>query len=227
MGKATKVLYLEDEWSLGRIVKESLTSRGYNLKLIDNGSEFMTAFHQFQPNICLLDVMVPNIDGLTIGEMVREANQKMPIIFLTAKSQSSDVLKGFKSGGNDYIKKPFSMEELIVRIYNLVNRTETQKTAEVLELGNYTFNFPKQQLQYKSEIAIQLTHREAHLLFHLLKNKNQVLDRSIILNKLWGTDDFFSARSMDVFISKLRKKLKQDHTLKIINVRGFGYKLTV
>ena len=109
----------------------------------------------------------------------------------------------------------------------MVNRTQVQKTSKVLDIGDYTFDFPKQQLQFKDEDAVQLTHREAHLLFHLIKNKNQVLDRSLILNKLWGTDDFFSARSMDVFITKLRKKLKQDENIQIINVRGFGYKLTI
>lgn len=117
------------------------------------------------------------------------------------------------------------MEELIVRINNLLNRTQVQKTSEVLQIGDYTFDFPKQTLQFNAEEKLQLTHREAHLLFHLIKNKNQVLDRSIILNKLWGNDDFFSARSMDVFITKLRKKLSKDDTIQIINVRGFGYKL--
>ena len=119
------------------------------------------------------------------------------------------------------------MEELIVRIHNLLNRTQVQKTADILNIGEYQFNFPKQLLHYKEEAPLQLTHREAHLLFHLIKNQNKVLDRSLILNKLWGTDDFFSARSMDVFISKLRKKLNKDDSIQIINVRGFGYKLTV
>ena len=222
-----KILLAEDEAALGQIIKESLETRDFEVILCDNGEKAIEKYKSENPEILVLDVMMPKKDGFTVAKEIRVIDNTIPILFLTAKSQTADVVEGFSIGGNDYLKKPFSMEELIVRIYNLVNRTETQKTAEVLELGNYTFNFPKQQLQYKSEIAIQLTHREAHLLFHLLKNKNQVLDRSIILNKLWGTDDFFSARSMDVFISKLRKKLKQDHTLKIINVRGFGYKLTV
>jgi DNA-binding response OmpR family regulator len=152
-------------------------------------------------------------------------NDTIPIIFLTAKSQTRDVVEGFSIGGNDYLKKPFSIEELIVRINNLLNRTQLQKTANILEIGSYTFNFPKQLLSFKSDENIQLTHREAHLLYHLIKNKNEVLDRSLILKKLWGTDDFFSARSMDVFITKLRKKLQQDETIQIVNVRGFGYKL--
>ena len=149
----------------------------------------------------------------------------IPIIFLTAKSQTQDVVEGFTVGGNDYLKKPFSMEELIVRINNLLDRTKVQKTSEILKVSDYTFNFPKQTLQYKNDDSIQLTHREAHLLFHLIKNKNAVLDRSLILNKLWGNDDFFNARSMDVFITKLRKKLTQDKNIQIVNVRGFGYKL--
>ncbi|MCL4153795.1 UNVERIFIED_CONTAM: hypothetical protein GTU68_023983 [Idotea baltica] len=117
------------------------------------------------------------------------------------------------------------MEELIVRIHNLINRTHAQKTSKVFHFGHYNFNFPKQTLQYKTEEKKQLTHREAHLLYHLITNKNEVLDRSTILKKLWGNDDFFNARSMDVFITKLRKKLKQDESIQIINVRGFGYKL--
>ncbi len=118
------------------------------------------------------------------------------------------------------------MEELIVRIHNLVSRKKLQKNTELLEIGGYLFNFPKQTLQYQDDELVLLTHREAHLLFHLIKNKNQVLDRSLILNKLWNSDDFFAARSMDVFISKLRKKLAQDESIQIINVRGYGYKLT-
>lgn len=119
------------------------------------------------------------------------------------------------------------MEELIVRIRNLISRSALQKTADLLKIGHYTFNFPKQELSFKEETAVMLTHREAHLLFNLIKNKNQLLDRSVVLNKLWGNDDFFSARSMDVFISKLRKKLSKDDSIQIINIRGFGYKLIV
>ena len=170
--------------------------------------------------------MMPKKDGFTLAKDIRAIDDSIPIIFLTAKSQTADVVEGFSIGGNDYLKKPFSMEELIVRIHNLLKRTYVQKTAQVIEIGNYTFDFPKQRLQFKNDEAIRLTHREAHLLFHLIKNKNQVLDRSLILNKLWGTDDFFSARSMDVFITKLRKKLQKDEKIQIINVRGFGYKLT-
>lgn len=226
MAEKIKLLLAEDEAALGQIIKESLETRDFEVILCDNGEKAFEKYQSEQPELLVLDVMMPKKDGFTLAKEIRAIDDTIPIIFLTAKSQTADVVEGFSIGGNDYLKKPFSMEELIVRIHNLLNRTKVQKTAESLLIGNYTFDFPKQQLSFKDEEAVQLTHREAHLLFHLIKNKNQVLDRSLILNKLWGTDDFFSARSMDVFITKLRKKLKKDESLQIINVRGFGYKLT-
>ncbi len=221
----TNILLAEDDPALGQIIKESLETRDFNVILCDNGEKAFEKYQSETPEILVLDVMMPKKDGFTLAKDIRAIDDTIPIIFLTAKSQTQDVVEGFTIGGNDYLKKPFSMEELIVRINNLLNRTQVQKTSEVLQIGDYTFDFPKQTLQFNAEEKLQLTHREAHLLFHLIKNKNQVLDRSIILNKLWGNDDFFSARSMDVFITKLRKKLSKDDTIQIINVRGFGYKL--
>ncbi|WP_417291334.1 response regulator transcription factor [Corallibacter sp.] len=221
----TTILLAEDEPALGKIIKESLETRDFNVILCDNGEKAFEKYQSETPEILVLDVMMPKKDGFTLAKDIRAIDDTIPIIFLTAKSQTQDVVEGFTIGGNDYLKKPFSMEELIVRINNLLNRTQAQKTSEVLQIGDYTFDFPKQTLQFNAEEKLQLTHREAHLLFHLIKNKNQVLDRSIILNKLWGNDDFFSARSMDVFISKLRKKLQSDTNIQILNVRGFGYKL--
>ncbi|TVZ58709.1 DNA-binding response OmpR family regulator [Flavobacteriaceae bacterium MAR_2010_105] len=224
---STTILLAEDEPALGMIIKESLETRNFKVLLCDNGEKAFEVYKSHQPEILVLDVMMPKKDGFTLAKEVRAIDDAIPIIFLTAKSQTQDVVEGFTIGGNDYLKKPFSMEELIVRINNLLNRTKLQRTSEILNLGGYVFDFPKQTLQFKEDSPIQLTHREAHLLFHLIKNKNQVLDRSLILNKLWGNDDFFSARSMDVFISKLRKKLQQDENIQILNVRGFGYKLIV
>lgn len=221
----TTILLAEDEPALGQIIKESLETRNFNVLLCEDGEKALATYKSEQPELLVLDVMMPKKDGFTLAKDVRALDNNIPIIFLTAKSQTQDVVEGFTIGGNDYLKKPFSMEELIVRINNLLQRTAIQKTSEILKISDFIFDFPKQTLQYKNEDATQLTHREAHLLFHLIKNKNQVLDRSLILTKLWGNDDFFSARSMDVFISKLRKKLKQDNTIQIINVRGFGYKL--
>ncbi|MFC4722423.1 response regulator transcription factor [Geojedonia litorea] len=223
----TTILLAEDEPALGMIIKESLETRNFKVLLCENGEKAFEVYKSHQPEILVLDVMMPKKDGFTLAKEVRAIDDTIPIIFLTAKSQTQDVVEGFTVGGNDYLKKPFSMEELIVRINNLLNRTKLQKASEILKLGNYTFDFPKQTLQFNEDTPIQLTHREAHLLFHLIKNKNQVLDRSLILNKLWGNDDFFNARSMDVFISKLRKKLQRDESIQILNVRGFGYKLIV
>ncbi|WP_375240237.1 response regulator transcription factor [Polaribacter sp.] len=219
-----KVLLAEDEASLGMIVKESLETRNFTVFHAENGKIALEKYQKEKPDILVLDVMMPIKDGFTLAKEIRAENKHIPIIFLTAKSQTSDVLEGFNNGGNDYLKKPFSMEELIVRIKALLNRIELKTDTENIKIGNYLFNLTKQTLTF-SEEEQQLTHREAQLLFYLFEKKNEVLDRTFILNKLWGNDDFFNARSMDVFISKLRKKLKQDENIQIINVRGFGYKL--
>ena len=225
MNKPIQILLAEDEPALGQIIKESLETRNFKVFLCEDGEIAYKTFKEQEVELLVLDVMMPKKDGFTLAKEIRQEDDAIPIIFLTAKSQTQDVVEGFTIGGNDYLKKPFSIEELIVRIHNLIRRTHVQRTSKTFSFGHYTFNFPKQTLQFKNEKLIQLTHREAHLLFHLITNKNEVLDRSLILKKLWGNDDFFNARSMDVFITKLRKKLKQDDTIQIINVRGFGYKL--
>ena len=219
-----KILLAEDEASLGMIVKESLESRDFIVHLATNGVEAFEMYQKETPDILVLDVMMPKKDGFTLAKEIRSVNKRIPILFLTAKSQTSDVLEGFQIGGNDYLKKPFSMEELIVRIKSLLNRIEFQTNLEAIEIGKYQFNFTKQTLSI-NEKTFQLTSREAELLFYLSEKKNELLDRTFILNKLWGNDDFFNARSMDVFISKLRKKLQYDQNIQIINVRGFGYKI--
>ncbi|TXD62323.1 response regulator transcription factor [Polaribacter sp. IC066] len=219
-----KVLLAEDEASLGMIVKESLESRDFIVFHAQNGEEALQVYQTEKPDILVLDVMMPLKDGFTVAKEIRLENKSIPIIFLTAKSQTSDVLQGFKHGGNDYLKKPFSMEELIIRIQALLQRIELKTTVDFIKIGDYAFNYTKQTLRY-FDVLETLTHREAQLLFYLFENKNEVLDRTFILNKLWGNDDFFTTRSMDVFISKLRKKLKKDHNIQILNVRGFGYKL--
>jgi len=220
------ILLAEDEPALGQIIKESLETRNFKVTLCINGEEAYSEYKKTQPKLLVLDVMMPKKDGFTLAKEIRLEDTAIPIIFLTAKSQTQDVVEGFSIGGNDYLKKPFSMEELIVRINALLDRSLLQKKTEIILIGNYTFNFPKQTLQFNgSSETVMLTHREAHLLFHLYNTKNEVLDRSFILKKLWNNDDFFSGRSMDVFISKLRKKLKQDQNIQIVNVRVYGYKL--
>lgn len=225
MNNPIKILLAEDEPSLGQIIKESLETRNFEVLLCVDGKEAYKVYKAENPLLLVLDVMMPKKDGFTLAKEIREDNKDIPIIFLTAKSQTEDVVKGFNIGGNDYLKKPFSMEELIVRINALLKRGENELNTEAIKIGKFIFNLKKQTLQLNNTIET-LTHRESQLLYHLIKNNNQVLERSFILKKLWGDDDFFNARSMDVFITKLRKKLKADPAIQIINVRGFGYKLT-
>ncbi len=224
MGERIKILLAEDEPSLGQIIKESLETRNFEVLHCTDGEQAYQTYKTEKPVLLVLDVMMPKKDGFTLAQDIRKEDPGIPIIFLTAKSQTEDVVKGFTIGGNDYLKKPFSMEELIVRINALLKRVNNENINDPIQLGNYSFDFKKQTLQINSKTET-LTHREAHLLYHLIQHKNQVLERSFILKKLWGDDDFFNARSMDVFITKLRKKLNQDSTLQIVNVRGYGYKL--
>ncbi|MBT8262277.1 MAG: response regulator transcription factor [Bacteroidia bacterium] len=225
MTQKTKILLAEDEPSLGQIVKESLETRGFEVVFCKDGKEAESKYHEYEPHLLVLDVMMPKMDGFTLAKEIRRHDKNTPIIFLTAKSQTHDVVEGFTIGGNDYLKKPFSIEELIVRIDNLLNSERVANAEEESAIGQYLFDPKKQTLQFNKEEPVSLTYRESQLLFYLNKNRNEVLDRSFILKKLWQDDDFFSARSMDVFISRLRKKLKKDETVQIVNVRGYGYKL--
>lgn len=225
MIERTKILLAEDEPSLAQIVQESLESRGYEVTHCINGADAYEVFQKTDPELLVLDVMMPKMDGFTLAKEIRLLNQDIPIIFLTAKSQTRDVVEGFNLGGNDYLKKPFSMEELIVRIENLLQHLKPSMPVQPLAIGRFVFDPKMQTLKLDSQTEVTLTHREAQLLLHLNNAKNDVLERSYILKKLWHNDDFFSARSMDVFISRLRKKLKADPNVQIINVRGYGYKL--
>lgn len=220
-----RILYLEDEHYLGRIVKESLASRGYEIKLISDGANFMRNFDAFHPDICVLDVMVPNVDGFSLAKSVREKNIDMPIIFLTAKNQTEDVLEGFKSGGNDYIKKPFSMEELIVRVDNLLRLKsikESDQGGKIFEMGDFVFDQSKFQLKYKEEL-IELSHRENELLHLLLSQMNQKIERRTILKNIWGDDSLYNSRNLDVYIRKLRVYFERDPRIQLKTLRGVGY----
>ena len=219
-----KILLAEDEPALALIIKESLETRNFEVMHCINGEVAFDAFTKQKFDLLVLDVMMPKKDGFSMAKDVRKIDKIIPIIFLTAKSQTQDVVEGFNIGGNDYLKKPFSMEELIIRIHSLLGRINADKVEEKMLIGNYFFDFVKQTLHF-NELIITLTHREAELLFLLIENKNEILDRSIVLKKIWGNDDFFNGRSLDVFITKLRKKLNLDPNIQIINVRGQGYKL--
>lgn len=226
MNAKIHVLLAEDEPFLGAIVKESLETRGFEVTLCENGADAQRACQHRRPDIAVLDVMMPQKDGFTLAREIRRADAMMPIIFLTARSRTEDVVEGFGYGANDYVKKPFSMEELIVRIQAQVQRLHTRTNgSEWIQIGQYNFHMTRQLLRHASGEEL-LTHREAQLLHQLILHKNNLLERRWILRELWGNDDFFNARSMDVFISKLRKRLSGDPSLSIVNIRGYGYKLT-
>lgn len=221
-----KILLAEDEPSLALIIKESLETRNFEVLTAADGDEAYGIYISENPKLLVLDVMMPKKDGFTVAQEIRKKDKNIPIIFLTAKSQTQDVVDGFRHGGNDYLKKPFSMEELIVRIHALLERTIAIKVNndDVMQIGNYVFDYAKQSLTYNGDNEA-LTYREAEVLSHLHKNKNEMVTRSHILKEIWGDDDFFNGRSLDVFITKLRKKLDKDKNVQIINSRGYGYKL--
>lgn len=219
-----KILFAEDEPSLAMIVKESLESRGFSVIHAENGEKALQFYQENTFDILVLDVMMPIKDGFSVAAEVRKTDKNIPIIFLTAKSQVQDVIEGFEVGGNDYLKKPFSTEELIVRINALVNRSK-KVIINQLPIGDYVFNFQNQTLIHH-QITHQLTNRESVVLQLLVSEKNEIVDRAYILNKIWGKNDYFNGRSLDVFITKLRKKFELDQSVKILNIRGFGYKIT-
>lgn len=222
---AIKILYAEDELFLGKIVKESLESRGYNVVMEADGGKVTELFKKNTPDICVLDIMLPNKDGFTIADEIREQDKLVPIIFLTAKTQTADVIKGFNLGGNDYIRKPFSMEELIARIQNLL-KLKTNEIADnegIFSFGKYSFQTNRQILSINNEEK-KLSYRESQLLKILCENREKIIDRKDILNLLWGSDSFFNSRNLDVYITKLRSYLKEDPTIEIITIKGIGYR---
>ncbi|NND35092.1 MAG: response regulator transcription factor [Saprospiraceae bacterium] len=222
----TRILYVEDEPFLGKIVKESLERRGYFVQMIDDGNKALQVFRDLNPDICLLDVMLPGKDGFSIGGEIKELQPTMPIIFLTAKSQTKDIVKGFNSGGNDFIKKPFSMEELVVRIENLLNLQNQKSRHHAPEYYNIrSFRFNPSLLELTStQQTIKLSNRENELLKLLVQHAHHSIDRRKILNEIWGDDHFFNSRNLDVYITKLRRYFKEDPNIQIITLKGIGYR---
>lgn len=222
-----KILYVEDEPFLGKIVKESLENRGYEVIMESDGARATGEFKRNAPDVCVLDIMLPNKDGFAIADEIRELNSDVPIIFLTAKTQTDDVVKGFSVGGNDYIRKPFSMEELIVRIQNVLRIRNGDLPArsggDVVKLGNYLFHLNRQLLSQGREER-KLSYRESELLKLFYENRDGIIDRKEILNLLWGNDSFFNSRNLDVYVTKLRSYLKDDPSLEIITIKGIGYR---
>lgn len=223
-----KILLAEDEVNLGKILQSYLKAKNFDVDLFSNGEEALMAYHKGKYDMLVLDVMMPIMDGFTLAANVRKTDAETPILFLTAKSLEDDKLKGFQLGGDDYITKPFNMELLIARMEAIFRRIQAPKDKireqDEYKIGIYTFDFLHQELHNKGVIQ-KLTSREADLLKLLCEHENEVLDRRIALNKIWKDDSYFNARSMDVYITKLRKYFKDDETIQIINVHGVGFKL--
>lgn len=221
-----RILYVEDELSLAKVVRESLQSRSYEVLHLEDGALLLENFVQFKPDICLLDVMLPLKDGFTLAKEIRSVHPDVPIIFITSKVQTHDVLKGFGVGGNDYIKKPFSLEELIVRINNLykLSTNLNDPVLKLIKIGKYEFWPDKLELKYEDEIR-RISYREGQLLYELARCKNEVVNRKHILDSLWGDDNFFNSRNLDVYITKLRQYFRRDERVQIITLKAVGYRL--
>jgi two-component system OmpR family response regulator len=222
-----RILLAEDDNNLGILLRNYLSAKNYETDLFINGSLALEAFPTRPYALCILDIMMPEMDGLTLAKEIRLTNPEIPIIFLTAKNQKEDIIDGFKSGADDYITKPFSMEELLYRIEAILRRTTSPavtKNIESYTIGGYSFGPLKQMLVYKDQ-TIKLTTKESELLELLCRHGNEILERNFALKTIWIDDNYFNARSMDVYITRLRKYLKKDPSVKILNVHGRGYKL--
>ena len=226
--ETVKVLLAEDDENLGSLLREYLNAKNYRTQLYPDGVQALEAFQQEDFDLCIIDIMMPKMDGFTLAKEIRKLNSSTPFIFLTAKTMQEDVIEGFSLGADDYMTKPFSMEELLYRIKAILRRTspeeESEKNRDLFDIGKYTFDANKQLLTIDGNTR-KLTTKEAELLRLLCNNKNQMLDRNYALRTIWEDDSYFNARSMDVYITKLRKYLKEDPNIQILNVHGKGYKL--
>lgn len=227
-----RILYVEDEPFLSKIVKDTLENQDFEVELVADGALVMNAFKKFTPDICILDIMLPNVDGLSLGKQIRNLYPALPIIFLTAKIGTDDLVKGFESGGTDYIKKPFSVKELIIRIHNqlqLTNKSVNSKKngqADEIVLGNIHFYPGKFELISKGK-QIKLSSRESQVLNILAAHKNDMVERKLILVSVWGDDSYFNSRNLDVYIRKLREYLSTDERIEILTLKGIGYQFIV
>lgn len=221
-----KVLYIEDEPFLGKIVHETLLKQGFEVTLIADGAKVMQAFSTLMPDICVLDIMLPNVDGYTLCEQIKYRFPNIPVIFLTAKTETADLVKGFEAGGTDYMRKPFSMEELIIRINNqlnlLKNKKETAEKALEKEIGYYKYYPMRYELVSPSK-TIRLSQREHEVLQLMVTSINKSVDRKEMLQTIWGDDSFFNSRTLDVYIRKLREYFVEDSRIEIVTLKGKGY----
>lgn len=225
------ILLCEDDQNFGDVLRSYLEMHDFEVVLAEDGNKGWNAYQNGDFDICILDVMMPKKDGFTLAKEIRQKDRDIPIIFLTARSMKEDILEGFKSGADDYITKPFSSEELLMRIKAILKRSRGKGSKEddqkEFEIGDFHFDFPLRILTYKGEEEQKLSPKEAQLLRLFCVYKNEVLPRSEALNKIWGEDNYFTARSMDVFITKLRKYLKRDDNIEIVNIHGNGFQLLV
>lgn len=226
--QAAKILYVEDDVNLGYVTTDNLQLHGYNTTFCKDGKAALEAFKKEPFDLCILDVMLPEMDGFELAKAIRERDKNVPIIFLTAKTLKEDKIAGFKTGADDYMTKPFSIEELLMRINVFLKRSKVNATKEELPsqfvVGKCNFDFDNLTLEVAKK-KNELTQKEAELLRYFCMNKNRVLKRDEILKSLWGDDDYFMGRSLDVFVSRLRKYLKQDGSVSIENIHGVGFKL--
>ena len=224
-----KILLVEDDLNLGMVISDHLNSNGYEVTIADDGSEGLIKFNSELFHLCILDVMLPKLDGFSVAKDIRKLNTDIPILFLTAKSMTEDKIMGFEAGGDDYLTKPFSVEELQLRVKSLLKRVNLNSSEEILKkvnIGNYIYDVENQILSIK-KAEKTLTKKEAQILNLLYKYKNQVITREIILKAVWGQDDYFVGRSLDVFITKLRKYFKDDPRIIISNLHGVGFKFQI
>ena len=224
------ILLVEDESTLAMIIKDTLEGQGFRIRLAKDGEEGLQSFFREKPDVLVADVMMPRMDGFEMVRRLRKTDSRTPVLFLTARSAINDVVEGFELGANDYLKKPFGMQELIVRIKALLGRAirteDSPARPEVYEIGAYVFT-PRTQRLLHNGTETELSHRESEILRRLCEQQDQVVDMRAVLLDLWGDDTFFNQRSLHVFITKLRHKLAKDGRIRIVNVRGIGYKLIV
>lgn len=230
MNEEINILLVEDDYNLGFVIQDQLKSQGYTVHFASDGVEGLKKFNESKVHMCIFDVMMPKKDGFTLARDIRKTNQEVPILFLTAKNQTEDKIEGFKAGGDDYLTKPFSTEEFLLRVKAIlkrVNLVEKEEIPSSFDLGTITFDAENYVLNYQSGEDKKLTKKEAKILLLLVQNINKVLPRDVVLNSVWGQDDYFVGRSLDVFITKLRKYLKEDEKVAINNIHGVGFKLTI
>lgn len=224
-----KILLAEDDVDFGTILKQYLELQNFEIYWAKDGEEALNVFKNQHIDICVLDVMMPKIDGFTLAEEIVEINPEIPFVFLTARNQNEDKIKGLKLGADDYIAKPFEVDELVLRLTNIIKRTEKRIVTAIpnhIQIGMYSFDTNRYELKLNNQ-SQQLTDKEASLILFLYKHKNQLVKREVILKTIWGNDDFFSGRSMDVFISKLRKYFKEDASISIESTRNIGLEFKI